>query len=169
MEPSYRNIKETFKIECTIGRGSFATVKRAKHRQTGERFAVKVFSKKRLTDDDKVALRSEMEILKHIDHPNIVRLLDAYEDERHVCFVMELMTGGELFEKVLTLDTFTETDARNCMSAVIDSVRYLHSMGIVHRDIKPENLLIPTKDFDFRSVKLADFGLARYFETKPAD
>ena len=110
-----------------------------------------------------------MEILKNIDHPNIVRMLDAYEDERHVCFVMELMTGGELFEKVLTLDTFTETDARSCMAAVIDSVRYLHSMGIVHRDIKPENLLIPTKDFDFRSIKLADFGLARYFELKPED
>lgn len=169
MEPGYRNIKETYKIEATLGKGSFATVKRAKHRETGERVAVKVFSKKKLSDDDREALRSELEILKQIDHPNIVRLIDAYEDERHVCFVIELMSGGELFEKVLELDQFSEADARNCIKALVDAVRYIHDMGIVHRDIKPENMLIPTSEFDFRTVKLADFGLARFFTTSGGD
>lgn len=145
-------------------------MKRAKHRETGERVAIKVFSKKKLTEDDKFSLRSEMEVLKFIDHPNIVRLIDAFEDERHVCFVMELMNGGELFDKILTLDSFGEEDARSGMKCLIDSIRYLHSMGIVHRDIKPENLLIPSASpdsgFDFTQVKLADFGLARFFDVK---
>ena len=64
MEPGYRNIKETYKIEMTIGRGSFATVKQAKHRETQERFAVKVMSKKKMSDDDKDSLMQEIEVLK---------------------------------------------------------------------------------------------------------
>jgi len=70
--PNFRNIKETYKIEGTIGRGSFATVKKAKFRSTGQRFAVKVLSKKKMSDEDKVAMKNEIEILKSLDHPNIV-------------------------------------------------------------------------------------------------
>ena len=95
---NYRNIKETYKIEGTIGRGSFATVKRAKLRSTGERFAVKVLSKRKMSEEDLAALHTEIEILKSVDHPNIVKLVDIFEDERHVCLVMELLLGGELFD-----------------------------------------------------------------------
>ena len=95
---NFRNIKETYKIELTLGRGSFATVKRAKHRVSGERFAVKVLAKRRMNEDDKAAMHTEIEILKQVDHPNIVKLIDVYEDERHWCLVMELMNGGELFD-----------------------------------------------------------------------
>jgi len=94
----YRNIKETYKIESTLGKGSFATVKKAKNRATGERFAVKVLSKKKMSDEDKIAMHTEIEILKSVDHPNIVRLIDIFEDDRHWCLVMELMQGGELFD-----------------------------------------------------------------------
>ena len=96
--PEFRNIKDTYKIEGTIGRGSFATVKKANFRATGERFAVKVLSKKKMNDDDKTALQTEINILKHVDHPNIVKLIDVFEDDRHWCLVMELMQGGELFD-----------------------------------------------------------------------
>ena len=99
--PDFRNIKDTYKIEGTIGRGSFATVKKAKFRATGERFAVKVLSKKKMNDDDKAALLTEISILKHVDHPNIVKLIDVFEDDRHWCLVMELMSGGELFDQIL--------------------------------------------------------------------
>ena len=88
---SFRNIKETYKIESTIGKGSFATVKKAKFRATGERFAVKVLSKKKMSDEDKIAMLTEIEILKQVDHPNIVKMVDVFEDERHWCLVMELM------------------------------------------------------------------------------
>jgi len=94
----YRNIKEIYKIEATLGKGNFATVKKAKNRTTGERFAVKVLSKKKMTEEDKAAMKVEIEILKQVDHPNIVKLIDVFEDERHWCLVMELMNGGELFD-----------------------------------------------------------------------
>lgn len=98
MEGGYRNIKEDYKIESTIGRGSFALVKRAKNRATGVKFAVKVLSKKKMTEEDLIGMQTEIEILKTVDHPNVVKLIDVYEDERHICLVMELMEGGELFD-----------------------------------------------------------------------
>ena len=117
-----------------------------------------------MSEEDKRAMVTEIEILKQIDHPNIVKLIDIFEDERHWCLVMELMTGGELFEKILTTAQFTESDARQCVIVLIDAIRYCHEMGILHRDIKPENLLIASKDLGLASLKMADFGLARKLE-----
>ena len=94
---NYRNIKDVYKIENTIGKGSSATVKKAKNRETGERFAVKVLSKRKMSKQDMERLRTEIDILKTLDHPNIVKLVDIFEDERHICLVMELLLGGELF------------------------------------------------------------------------
>ena len=74
---------------------------------------------------------------------------------------MELMQGGELFDKILAIDQFMEADARMCAIAIIDAIRYCHDLGIIHRDIKPENLLLGSSDLS--SVKFADFGLARKF------
>ena len=139
---NYRNIKETYKIEGTIGKGSFATVKKVKNRATGERFAVKVMSKKKMNDEDKIAMQTEIEILKQVDHPNIVKLLDVFEDERHYCLVMELMQGGELFDQILEKEIFSESEARDATKAIIEAIKYCHEQGIVHRDIKPENLLL---------------------------
>ena len=98
---NYRNIKETYKIEGTIGKGSFATVKKCKHRATNVRYAVKVLSKKKMSAEDKAGMQTEIDILKQIDHPNVVQLIDVFEDERHWCLVMELMEGGELFDQIL--------------------------------------------------------------------
>lgn len=123
---NYRNIKENYKIEGTIGRGSFATVKRAKNRATGDRVAVKVLSKRKMSDEEKEAMQTEIEILKQLDHPNIVKLLDVYEDERHWCLVMELMTGGELFDMILEKEQFDENEAREAIKIMIDALRYCH-------------------------------------------
>ena len=100
----YRNIKETYKIESTIGKGNFATVKKVKLRATGERFAVKILSKKNMSEEDLLSMEQEIEILKQIDHPNIVKLNDVFEDERHICLVMDWMQGGELFDRILETD-----------------------------------------------------------------
>ena len=161
---NYRNIKETYKIEGTIGKGSFATVKKAKHRATGERFAVKVLSKKKMSDEDKLSMQTEIEILKSLDHPNIVQLRDVFEDERHWCLVMELMQGGELFDRILEQEQFSEYDAREAAKGLIASIGYCHTQGICHRDIKPENLLLSSKEEGLSSLKIADFGLARALE-----
>ena len=157
----FRNIKETYKIEGTIGRGSFATVKKAKNRASGLRFAVKVLSKKKMNDEDKASTKTEIDILKQMDHPNVVKLVDVFEDERHWCLVMELMEGGELFDQILEKEYFSEAEARDATKSIVDAIMYCHSLGVVHRDIKPENLLLQSKEGGIASLKIADFGLAR--------
>ena len=138
----YRNIKETYKIEGTIGKGSFAIVKRAKNRATQERFAVKIMSKKKMTKEDLINMENEIEIFKQVDHPNIVKLIDVFEDEGHWCLVMEYMEGGELFDQILQKEHFSEAEAREATKSIIDAIAYCHTKGICHRDIKPENLLL---------------------------
>jgi calcium/calmodulin-dependent protein kinase I len=122
MESGYRNIKETYKIESTIGRGTFATVKRCKNRATGVKYAVKILTKKKMSEEDMSNMQLEIDILKSLDHPNIVQLIDVFEDDRHWCLVMELMKGGELFDKILECEQFSETSARESIKALIDAI-----------------------------------------------
>jgi len=96
-----------------------------------------------------------------MDHPNVVKLVDVFEDERHWCLVMELMEGGELFDQILEKDHFLESEARDLIKSIVDAIDYCHKQGIVHRDIKPENLLLSSKELGIASLKIADFGLAR--------
>mmetsp|Transcript_16432 Transcript_16432/g.25381 ORF Transcript_16432/g.25381 Transcript_16432/m.25381 type:complete len:231 (-) Transcript_16432:71-763(-) len=101
-----------------------------------------------------------------MDHPNIVKLLDVFEDEKYLCLVMELMTGGELFDLIIEKEQFSELEAREATRSLIDAIGYCHSRGICHRDIKPENLLLQSKELGLSSLKLADFGLARLLDEK---
>ena len=112
MEDGFRNIKDQYKIKQTLGRGSNSTVKLAKKRSTGELFAVKVLSKRKMTVEQIGMLMSEIYILKQIDHPNIVKLIDIFEDECHWCLVMERMQGGELQQRIDNGKTVTEEEAR---------------------------------------------------------
>ena len=138
----FKNIKETFKILDTIGKGTFATVKRVRHRTTGENYAVKVLSKKKMTAEDEIQMHTEIEILKQVDHPNIVKLIDVFEDDKHLCLLMELMTGGELFDFIVEQEQMSEHEAREAAKLIVDAISYCHTKGICHRDIKPENLLL---------------------------
>lgn len=142
MEGEERDIKKIYKIGQTIGEGSYAQVKRAKHRETGEKVAVKVMAKKRMSKDDIKCLEQEIEILKQVEHPNIVRLIDVFETSKYYCLVMELMEGGELFDKIVEKDHFSEFEAREATKSIIDAIGYCQKLGICHRDIKPENLLL---------------------------
>lgn len=99
--------------------------------------------------------------MANVDHPNVVKLIDTYEDKGHYCLIMELMKGGELFEQIMDKDSLSEQEVHNLMVPVFDAVIYCHERGIVHRDIKPENLLLTTKDLMTALVKVTDFGLAR--------
>lgn len=167
MESSgYRNIKDTYKIERTIGKGSFATVRKCKNRATGDYFAVKILSKRKMAAEDKASLMTEIEIMKQVDHPNIVKMVDFFEDEGHYCLVMEMMMGGELFEQILNREQFSESEAREAIKSIIDAIMYCHSLNIVHRDIKPENLLLQSKDLDLSTLKISDFGLARFVKAE---
>lgn len=156
-----KKIQHYYKIEKELGRGSFASVRRATDKKTGEKVAIKIISKKSLSEEDKVALQNEIDIMTQVDHPNIVKLHDIFEDEKYIFLVMELMTGGELFDTILEKEHYSEKEAAEVVRPIIDAIAYCHSINIVHRDIKPENLLYSTKD-ENAIIKVSDFGLGRF-------
>jgi len=140
-------------------------VRRGKHRVTKEKVAIKIMSKKRMSEEDVAAMQNEIEIMRQVNHPNIVNMTAVYEDKSYYCLVMELMQGGELFDHIITKQNFSEAEAHKFMVPLFDAVMYCHDMGIVHRDLKPENLLFGTKDLVNATIKISDFGLARYIST----
>ena len=112
---------------------------------------------------------NEIEVLKRISkgHKNIVTLWDYFETPNNLYFVMDLCTGGELFDRICEKGSFYEEDAAKVIKSVLDATAYLHSQNIVHRDIKPENLLFKTRDSS--ELVLADFGLSKIVDTDKID
>jgi len=154
------DINEKYTMEKTLGKGSFGEVKKARNKDTNEEVAIKIIAKENLGDEDLMALQVEVEILSNVDHPNIVKLKEVWEDDDFFYMVMELMTGGELFDRIVEKDHYSEKEASDTIRPVIDAIRYCHKMGVVHRDLKPENLLYATKD-QSSVIKISDFGLAK--------
>lgn len=101
-----------------------------------------------------------------MDHPNIVKLKEVYEDAENYLLVMELMQGGELLDYIVERKHFSEREVADIIRPIIDAIRYCHSLNIIHRDIKPDNLLYSSRDRDARIVKVADFGLARFISSQ---
>jgi len=131
----------------------------AENRESGEKVAIKIIAKKNVSENFKKNLAREIKILKQVDHPNIICLKDMYNSEDQFFFVMELASGGELFERIVDKGMYSEDDAKNLIKRMIAALEYLHSKGIAHRDLKPENLLLQSKESD-SEVKIADFGLS---------
>lgn len=109
------------------------------------------------------SLVKEIEILRLLDHPNIIKLYEVYEDETHVHLVMEYLCGGELFQQITRRGMFSEVDAIVVMKNLLSALSYCHRMGIIHRDLKPENLIMADKEMHSLN-KIADFGLATVME-----
>ncbi|KAJ3415986.1 hypothetical protein HDV05_003583 [Chytridiales sp. JEL 0842] len=153
----------------TLGQGSYATVKEAIQIGTGERFAVKVISKKLMQGREHMIL-NEIDVLKRVSkgHRNIVTLHDYFETPNNLYLVMDLCTGGELFDRICERGSFYEEDAAEIIKTVLEAVAYLHDQNIVHRDIKPENLLFKTKD-SLSQLVIADFGLSKMMDPTKFD
>lgn len=143
-----------------IGLGGFATVLKGVDKRSGEPVAVKVLDKSRYLSDDN-SLEREVYILSELAHENIVRLICTYVCPLQVLIVTELAAGGELLERLSTSGSFSEVDARNIVIQILRAIEYLHSRNIVHRDLKLENILL--SDDVPPVVKVADFGLSRFF------
>jgi serine/threonine-protein kinase Chk2 len=152
-----------FYIGDVLGTGNFAVVKKLTHKITGEEFALKIIDKKKFLMSNgtsrKNALMDEVLILKQISHPNCIRIEKVYETEDTLYLVLELVTGGELFDRIVSKGSFKEDEARPLFRQMLDATAYLHSMGIAHRDLKPENILL--KDAGGKVIKITDFGLSR--------
>jgi len=112
--------------------------------------------------EDIKLLRREVQIMKKVNHPNVLKLYEVFEDEEEFFLVMELVTGKELFDKIVERGQYSEADASHIVRQIVSAVEYLHSQGIAHRDLKPENLLSAEVDGE-ESIKIADFGFSKNF------
>jgi calcium-dependent protein kinase len=158
------NIREHYTfLNTTLGEGSYGFVKVATRNTDNARRAIKIIPKKRIKRPE--TLTREISIMKQIDHPNIVKLYEVYEDHQYIYMPMELCEGGELFDKIIEMGHFSERVACRLFMQMTSSIAYLHSKEIVHRDLKPENFLFSHKSVE-SAIKLIDFGLAKSVSTQ---
>jgi calcium/calmodulin-dependent protein kinase I len=144
--------------------GSFATVCRGTHRATGRKVAIKCVLRKDLPPADDAAIYDEVAILASLNHPHIVPLIDFFDEKDCYFIVMELMSGGDLFDRIGKKKSYSEADARDLIVKMLKAVAYCHTHRIAHCDMKPKNLLLMSDDND-SYIKLADFGFAARVHT----
>jgi len=156
------DIRAHYTFGDEIGRGGFSIVYKGARKSNGKKVAIKTIKKEMVEGEDIKLLRREIQIMKKVDHPNILKLYEVYESDEDFFLVMELVEGKELFDKIVERGQYSEKDASNIVKQIISAVEYLHANDIAHRDLKPENLLSAGDAADER-IKIADFGFAKTF------
>ncbi|KAG8390536.1 hypothetical protein BUALT_Bualt01G0093700 [Buddleja alternifolia] len=146
---------QDFELGKIYGVGSYSKVVRAKKKDTGVIYAMKIMDKKFITKENKTAyVKLERIVLDQLDHPGVVRLFFTFQDSFSLYMALESCEGGELFDQITRKGRLPEDDARFYAAEVVDALEYIHGMGLIHRDIKPENLLLSADGH----IKIADFG-----------
>ena len=155
-------ITDKYDVIKEIGSGGYSRCLLVKNKLTNQSFACKELVKKNVSDYE--GLMREVNLMIKLDHPNIIKLYEYYEDEKKIYLIMELCTGGELFDKIIENTEkgkqFTEKQAANIFKQMMSAVNYCHKNGIVHRDLKPENLLYFDKS-ENSPIKVIDFGMSK--------
>jgi len=147
-----------------LGEGAFGSVSKCVNKFTHTPAALKTIRKAQLRGTSMNRLRQEIWVMKKLDHPNIIKLYESFEDRMNVYLVLELCTGGELFDRIIAAGHFSEVQAAIAMRQVFRGMYYMHENHICHRDLKPENLLLATKEpIEKNTLKIIDFGFARQF------
>jgi len=151
------------KKSAQMGEGSYGHVYKGKDKNTGAMRAIKSINIDKVGDTKK--LEAEIEVQQNLDHPNIVKLYEVFKDKQRYYLVMEICSGGELFDRIIAVSEetgagFSERDAANYMTQILAAMRYLHSKNYAHRDIKPENFLLENSTPE-AAIKVIDFGLAK--------
>ena len=164
-----RRIDEHYDLRNLLGRGTCGEVRRAIHRKTGIERAVKIialsangrnYTFARMNETERT-LKAEASILQSLNHPYIVKLIDLFVSSTAVYLVMDMLPGGDLFDRITEIGSYTEKESRQTMRRILSAVHYLHEdRDVVHRDLKPENILCTSKSNNI-DVKLTDFGLAK--------
>jgi calcium-dependent protein kinase len=160
-----KKIDEHFEMDTEIGTGGYGTVHKAKDKRTGSVRALKCMLKGAVKDTEMFRLRREIDIMLALDHPNIVKLFQVFEDCRCIYLVLELCQGGELFDIIQSRGFLSEPDSACIMQQILRAVHYMHQNGVCHRDLKPENFLFLNKSSSIAEnpLKVIDFGLAHEF------
>jgi len=151
-----------YRVLAKLGEGGFGTVWKAEHKATGQSRAIKTLPKGDLLGEQEQQMLQEVTILRHLvaptqDHPNILKIFEVVEDHSSYHIVSEMCTGGDLFERLVAGERFSESVVAKYMRQILSAVAYCHERNIVHRDLKPENLLLLTSQAD-SLLKVIDFG-----------
>jgi len=165
-------VEDKYDMKDVLGTGAFSQVRLAECREDGQMYAIKIIDKKALKGKED-SLENEIRVLKRLKHPNIVALLEVFEDKTKVYLVMELVTGGELFDRIVEKGSYSEKDAADLIKQVLSAVAYMHDQGVVHRDLKPENLLYYSNGQALKKhcpdpdskIMISDFGLSKMEES----
>ncbi|CAH8273708.1 unnamed protein product [Arabidopsis lyrata] len=159
------SIRDLYSLGHKLGQGQFGTTYMCREISTGREYACKSITKRKLISKEDVEdVRREIQIMHHLaGYKNIVTIKGAYEDPLYVHIVMELCSGGELFDRIIQRGHYSERKAAELIKIIVGVVEACHSLGVMHRDLKPENFLLVNKDDDF-SLKAIDFGLSVFFK-----
>ncbi|KAH8053693.1 serine/threonine kinase [Aureococcus anophagefferens] len=150
-----------YEIGRTLGEGTFGKVKHAVNVETQEAVAIKVLDKERIQKQSMGSqIKKEISIMKQLEHANVVKLNEVLASRTKIFIVLELVTGGELFDRIVTSGKLNEHDARFYFKQLVGGVAYCHSQGVAHRDLKPENLLLDEQG----CLKISDFGLSALYD-----
>lgn len=162
---------EKYDIISKLGEGSYGKVIKVKEKENEVLRAMKIIKKRsryRNLEEEK-RIKKEIHILRKLDHPNILKIFEFYNNKNEFFIISELCEGGELFDRIVKLEKFTEKMASNVMKQILSAVQFCHKNQIIHRDLKPENILIESDDTesennDYFIVKIIDFGTAEIFK-----
>jgi len=156
------DIRTVYTFEKRLGVGKFGVVNQVcLNKDSGKKFAVKSIKLETIFSELEL-IENELDILRLVDHPNIIKYYETYSDGEYLHIVTELCTGGELFDRIVQKGKFTEREAARIMEKILNAISFLHNLGICHRDIKPENFMFSSLDPD-AEVKIIDFGLSTKF------
>ena len=128
-----------------LGCGAFSIVYEGKSRDIGEQYAVKIIDKTELYESELEAMTVEASILQKLNHPHVIRLYDVFDEKRYIYMVLEKMSGGELFDRIVQKQSYNEEDARRTCKIIMQAIKHCHDKKIAHRDLKPENLLLQVR------------------------
>jgi len=163
-------VKRNYEMGKDLGSGNFAVVKQAVNKKFGaagnnipQDVAIKVIDKAKVEDMNDI--QREIEVMGMLDHPHVIKLFEIYDEPKKMMLIMELVSGGELFDRIVAKGSYTEADAAEVIKTLCQALSYMHAKKIVHRDLKPENILYATTAAD-APIKVADFGLARVVSGK---
>uniref|UniRef100_A0A8B9E643 Death-associated protein kinase 2 n=1 Tax=Anser cygnoides TaxID=8845 RepID=A0A8B9E643_ANSCY len=163
-----QKVEDVYEIGEELGSGQFAIVKKCRERSTGLEYAAKFIKKRQSRASRRGVRREEIErevtILQQTLHANIIKLHDIYENKTDVVLILELVSGGELFDFLAQKESLSEEEATRFIKQILDGVNYLHSQKIAHFDLKPENIMLLDKNVPIPHIKLIDFGLAHKIE-----
>jgi serine/threonine protein kinase len=150
------NFADVFKSTCKEGR--VFTKPDGSKGEIPQHVAIKSIDKSKVEDMNDIT--REIDIMKMVSHPNIIQLFEIFDESKKMHLVLELVTGGELFDRIVAKSSYTEREAANTIGTLCSALGHLHALKIVHRDLKPENILYASPAED-ALIKVADFGLAR--------